>query len=98
MPRKKKEYVPHPRYDPRVPLLRELVRVHVDGDDGLSVDVLLTRIPGIGEEIVIEGQSYRIHRVQHDVVDDDGRAFGWHAFVDAEHVPEEERRPRKAPW
>ena len=37
----------HERYDWSHPLLRELVLVHVDADDGTSFDTLLTRMPGI---------------------------------------------------
>jgi hypothetical protein len=86
----KKEYVSHERYDPSNPLLRELVLLHVDGSDGMSFDTLLTRVPGIGEEINREDRSYKVMRVRHEPVDDDGRArFGWHAFVDAELLPED---------
>jgi hypothetical protein len=73
-----------PRYNPAIPLLKELVLVHVDATDGAKFDVHLTRVPGIGEEIVLENRSYQIIRVQHAIVNDDGRAeFGWHAFIQA---------------
>jgi hypothetical protein len=84
----------HERYDPSHPLLRELVLVHVDGNDGESFDVLLTRVPGLGEEIDREDRSYKVARVQHEPVDDDGRArFGWHAFIEAHLQPEGKRPP-----
>jgi hypothetical protein len=74
----------NPRYDPAVPLPKELVFVHVDATDGTKFDALLTRVPGVGEEIIVENRSYQIIRVQHAVVNNDGRAeFGWHAFVEA---------------
>lgn len=73
----------HPRYAPGVPLLTELVLVHVDVTHGTNFDAHLTRVPGIGEVIVVENRSYQIIRVQHFTVDLDGRAWaGWHAFVE----------------
>lgn len=78
------------------PLLREIVFVHVSATDGTTIECLLTRVPGIGEEIVREDKKYRILRVQHHEVDNDGRAaFGWHAFVDAELLPDEDEKPPK---
>jgi hypothetical protein len=42
-------------------------------------------VPGIGDEIIREDKTYKVVRVLHDRVDDDGRArFGYHAYVDAE--------------
>jgi hypothetical protein len=68
----------------------------VFADDGLYFQILLTRVPGIGEEFVREDKSYKIVRAQHYIVDDDGRAaFGWHALVDVELQPEEEYTPQK---
>lgn len=79
---------PHERYNRAHPLLRELVLVHVGGNDGESFDVLLSRVPGIGEEICREDRTYKVLRVIHDSVDDDGRArSGWHAIVDTELQP-----------
>ena len=91
MGRRRKEPPPlHARYNPINPLLRELVLVNVKGDDGESFDALLTRVPGLGEEINREDHSYRVVRVWHEPVDDDGRArFGWHALVDAEFRPDD---------
>lgn len=91
----KAEFVPHERYDMSHPLLRELVLVHVDVDYDTpfakSFDTLLTRVPGIGEEISREDKSYRVVRVQHEPVDDDGRArLGWHAFIEADLLPPED--------
>ena len=86
----------HERYNPDHPLLRELVFVHVYAKDG-DFDILLTRVPGIGEEINKEDWSYKVVRVQHEPVDDDGRArLGWHAFVDAELLPPEDTEPSSA--
>jgi hypothetical protein len=96
MKKKAQETRPHERYNHLHPLLRELVFVHVDAVDGTKFDMLLTRVPGIGEEINREAKSYKILRVQHEPVDDDGRArFGWHAFIDAELQPEEDVQPQK---
>jgi hypothetical protein len=90
----------HPRYDYSQPLLRELVFVNVSTDDGKSFDALMTRVPGIGEEINREDRTYRILRVQHEPVDDEGRArLGWHAFLDALLIdPEEMTIPRAEEW
>jgi hypothetical protein len=77
-------------------LLRELVRIHVDGNDGEWFEPLLTRVPGTGEEISHEDRIYKVTRVMHYPVDDDGRPrFGWHAFVHGERIDEtESRSPR----
>jgi hypothetical protein len=98
--KKKREEQPlHPRYDRSQPLLRELVSVHIDGNDGESFDVRLTRVPGIGEEIVRQQNTYKVKRVRHYSVDDDGRAFlGYHAFVKGEFIPEEEPPRKRKPW
>jgi len=94
--RRKNEWVPHERYDRSHPLLRELVFLHVAGDDGEWFSTLLTRVPGIGEEIIREDRTYKVLRVQHDRVDDDGRArFAYHAYIDAELQPEDEPAPRR---
>src|SRR6202035_2333619 len=51
-------------------------------DDGEAFDVLLTLVPGLGEEIDRENRSYRLVRVWHQPVNYEGRArFGWHAMV-----------------
>ena len=96
MRRKPIACTPHERYDPSHPLLRELVLIHVDADDGSSFDMLLTRVPGIGELVGREDRSYKVLRVWHEPVDDDGRGrFGWHAFIDVELQPREEAIPRR---
>jgi hypothetical protein len=80
----------HERYDRSHPLLRELVNVNVYCDDGVWFDALLTRVPGLGEEIHKEDKSYKVIRVWHQPVDDDGRTpFGWHALIDATLQPED---------
>jgi hypothetical protein len=91
MARRPKEPTPlHERYNSAHPLLRELVLVNVKGNDGESFDALLTRVPGLGEEINREDRSYRVVRVWHQPVNDDGRApWGWHAMVDAEMCPDD---------
>jgi len=66
-----------------------LINVMIDKPPGF--DVLLTRVPCIGEEIIQEDRSYRITRVQHVECDRDGKArWGCHAFLEAELVPPEE--------
>lgn len=83
------------RFEPR---LRELVYVTgrpVNTQDWF--DVLLTRVPGLGEEVGIETDCYRVVRVTHMPVGYDGRAyFGWHAMIEVELVPEPEPRRRKS--
>jgi hypothetical protein len=87
----------HDRNDPSHPLLRELVFLHVDANDGASFDTLLTRVPGIGEEIIREEKSYKVTRVQHERVAADGRArFGWHAFIETELQPEDPEPPKRS--
>ena len=77
-------------------LKRDLILLHVDGNDGVSFDVYLTRVPGIGEEIIREDRTYKVLRVRHEAVDDDGKArFGWHAFIEGELQPAEEEPPKK---
>jgi hypothetical protein len=103
MAKRAKETPLHERYDRSHPLLRELVDVNVCCDDGVWFDALLTRVPGLGEEIIREEKSYKVIRVWHQPVDDDGRTpFGWHALVDATFQPEDgvqslrtEHRPRR---
>src|SRR4051794_39608143 len=78
------------------PRLRELVFVATWENGKASFMVLLTRVPGLGEELVKEGRTYRIVRVQHEPVGDDGRTWcGWHAMVNLELLPEEPVEPRK---
>ena len=87
----------HERYNRSHPLLRELVDVNVYCDDGVWFDVLLTRVPGLGEEIHRDEKSYKVVRVWHQPVDDDGRTrFGWHALLDAELQPEDDGRSLRA--
>jgi hypothetical protein len=82
------EVVPGSLRDPSQPRLRELVSVQVNVDRGDSFYTLLTRVPGLGEEIVQEEKSYKVVRVQHEQVGEDGRArFGWHAFIHADLMP-----------
>jgi hypothetical protein len=95
MAKRARETPLHERYDRSHPLLRELVTVNVQCDDGVWFDVLLTRVPGLVEEMHREEKSYKVIRVWHQPVDDDGRTpFGWHALVDAELQPEDFRSLR----
>jgi hypothetical protein len=83
----------HERYDRSHPLLRELVDVNVYCDDGVWFDALLTRVPGLGEEINREDKSYKVIRVWHQPVGDDGPTpFGWHALIDATLQPDDGAR------
>lgn len=87
MPRKKNEPPPEPRWSPHEPRLSELVSVVVHLRSGEFHDVLLTRVPAIGEEIVDGITAYRVTRVQHNPLDVSGRSFlGWHAMVDADVI------------
>ena len=73
----------HERYNRSHPLLRELVSVCVYANGVQFFTTLLTRVPGLGEEIAHEDKYYRVVRVQHEPVDDDGRTRArYHAFVD----------------
>ena len=75
------------RFEPR---LRELV--HVTGRPvGTQdwFDILLTRVPGLGEEVELDCEAYRVVQVTHAPVGYDGRAeLGWHAMIEVELVPE----------
>ena len=69
---------------------RELVFVQVDADNGVSFAAKLTRVPCIGEALRHEDKYYRVLRVFHEPVDDDGRTFvGYHGMIDAEYWPED---------
>ena len=71
--------------------VRTRVLLHVDAEDA-SFDIMLSRVPSIGEDINLEDRCYRVTRVQHESVDMEGRArFGWHAMINAELQPEETR-------
>ena len=92
----KKLPIQYDLYDQSHPRLKELVLVNVLVKEDVFFDLLLTRVPSIGEEINREDRSYKITRVRHEPVDPDGRArFGWHAFVDAELLPEDIIPPKK---
>lgn len=77
------------------------VSVHVDDPPDIFF-VQLTRVPGIGEEIVRGGDIYRAIRVAHHPVDDNGRTrFGSHATVVAALVPDDpprRQRRRRTGW
>ena len=61
--------------------------MNVTGNDGIWFDVLLTRVPGIGEGLIREDTTYKVVRVLHNRLDDDGRAeMPYHAYVDVEEL------------
>jgi hypothetical protein len=92
----KQEIVLHELYNRAHPLLRELVTITVFGDDGRIFDVLLTRVPCVGEFISKEDYYYKITRVEHFPVDDDGRSFaGSHAIVVGEFTLDDYVTPRR---
>lgn len=71
--------------------LRDVLLIHAVASDGTRFDILLTRVPCIGENISIEDRSYRVVRVDHEPVNSEGVArLGWHAFLDVERLPPEE--------
>jgi hypothetical protein len=80
----------HPLFDRRQRRLREIVNVCMGSHDGMPLrDVLLSRVPTIGEEIAVEARIYRVIRVQHSTLDLDGRAaLGTHAYVTVVEVPD----------
>jgi hypothetical protein len=82
---------------PCEPRLRELVDVTgrpVGTNDWF--DLLLTRVPCLGEEVEIEAETYRVVRVTHAPVSYDGRVeLGWHAMIEVELVPEPEPEARR---
>jgi hypothetical protein len=102
MPKKRlseTEFVLHKSYDPAHPPLRDLVHVNVKADDGTRFDAILTCVPGIGEEINCKNRTYKVMRVLHELVDDDGKArAGCHAFVNAELLPEDALPVARARW
>lgn len=58
--------------------------------DGMPlINVLLSRVPTIGEEVAVEARIYRVIGVQHSTLDFDGRAkFGTHAHLTVVEVPD----------
>lgn len=72
--------------------LRDVVLICVQVMGAKSFDMLMTRVPTIGEEINREDRSYLVLRVQHEPIDSEGYArLGWHAFVEAKLLqPDEE--------
>jgi len=87
----KKQAVALPSWEERGPAVRTYVLVHVYVGASDGFDISLSRVPGLGEEINVEDRSYKVTRVQHEPVDEYGRArLGWHAFVDADLLPPED--------
>jgi hypothetical protein len=70
--------------------LRELVDVSIGSHDGMPLlNVLLSRVPTLGEEIEVKGRIYRVIGVQHSTLDLDGRAaLGSHAYLTVVEVPD----------
>jgi hypothetical protein len=53
------------------------------------INVLLSRVPTIGEEVAVDASIYRVIGVQHSALDLDGRAaFGTHAHLTVVEVPD----------
>jgi len=86
-------------YNRDEPRLNELVFILVHLPDDTSFQTLLTRVPGVGEEINTKDHICRVTRVRHYEVDDMGRArLGWHASLYAELIPLEfntDEQPRR---
>lgn len=82
--------LPHPLFDRRHRRLREIVDVCMGSHDGMPLrNVLLSRVPTIGEEVAVEATIYRVIGVQHATLDLDGRAtFGTHAHLTVVEVPD----------
>ena len=94
---KKSDWKLHERYDRSKPLLRELVTISAFTDDGDAFDIILTRVPCIGEEISRGSKTYTITSVQHAPVDDDGRSpYGSHGYVEAMFKPDDNSAVMKA--
>lgn len=82
---------PHHRHDRSELLRRDIILIQVDVNDGTRFDMLLTRVPCLGEELNREDRHYKVVRVQHEPMDFHGLfRIGWHAFVDVELLPAEE--------
>lgn len=81
---------PHPLFDRSKRRLRELVDVCMGSHDGMPLlNVLLSRVPAIGEEVSVDAKLFRVIGVQHEALDFDGRApFGTHAHLTVVEVPD----------
>ncbi len=81
-------------YDPN--RTKRFVFIHVTSSNDVRFDMLLTRVPCVGEELNREDRSYKVTRVQHEPCDHQGYVrLGWHAFVDVDLLAEESPLPRK---
>lgn len=70
---------------------RGVVSISLKTTDGLFFSLYLSRVPCIGEEVFCEGEVYLITRVQHDWLDEDGRAMvGNHAYLTGSWIPDED--------
>lgn len=70
---------------------RGVVAISLKTTDGLFFSLYLSRVPCIGEEVFCEGEVYLITRVQHDWLDEDGRAMvGNHAYLTGSWIPDED--------
>lgn len=80
----------HPLFNRSERRLREIVDVCMGSHDGMPlINVLLSRVPAIGEEVAVEARIYRVIGVQHSTLDFDGRAaFGTHAHLTVVEVPD----------
>jgi hypothetical protein len=81
----------HPLFNRSERRLCEIVDVCMGSHDGMPLlNVLLSRVPTIGEEVAVEARIYRVIGVQHSTLDLDGRAaFGTHAHLTVVEVPDE---------
>jgi hypothetical protein len=60
-----------------------MVLVSLCVNDGRYFTIRLSRVPCVGEEVIVEGDEFLINKVQHDSLDEDGRAaVGYHAYLD----------------
>ena len=53
----------------------DLVFVSIMVNDGTWFDVLLTRVPCVGEYLSNQGDTFRVTRVQHSPLYEDGRCW-----------------------
>ena len=96
MAKKSKSQASSPVYDPDRPLLRDIISIDVITPVGERYLIWLSRVPCIGEEVVVEDQIYKVSRVQHNSVDESGRTFcGVHAHVDAVLQPPDPPAPKR---
>lgn len=78
------------------PLIRDLVLIALTTDRDEHLTLQLTRVPCIGEELFHDADTFKVTRVSHATVDDDGRAYaGFHAYVEGIWQPDDPPKPKK---